>query len=70
MRRFWWDHGLRWQGGSRDTACERAKMIEGKTTSRAVDSGVALYYPPPSMTQSRLPMAIGPCESIWRASVR
>ena len=36
--------GLRWQGGSRDTA------FAPKNNFRAVESGVALRFPPHSMT--------------------
>jgi hypothetical protein len=44
-------HGVRWQGGSRDTAFGREKIILSGEIIRARESGVALCFPPQSMTR-------------------
>jgi len=43
--------GLRWQGGSRDTAFGRTEIVLAGETFRACQSGVALPFPPQSMTR-------------------
>jgi hypothetical protein len=42
--------GVRWQGGSRDTAFARTAGFRTKKIFRAVESGVALRFPPQSKT--------------------
>jgi hypothetical protein len=42
--------GVRWQGGSRDTAFAQAKIKLKPKPFRARESGVALRFPPQSMT--------------------
>jgi hypothetical protein len=44
-------HGLRWQGGSRDTAFGRTNPRLALDGFRACESGVALRFPPQSMTR-------------------
>jgi len=43
--------GLRWQGGSRDTAFGRSRPVRTDEIVRARESGVALRFPP----QSKMP---------------
>ena len=42
--------GLRWQGGSRDTAFGGSSALDNETL-RAQESGVALRFPPQSKTR-------------------
>ena len=42
-------HGVRWQGGSRDTAFGRARIYLHPKIFKAGESGVALRFPPQSM---------------------
>jgi hypothetical protein len=44
--------GLRWQGGSRDTAFVRAALTRIPTPFRPREGGVALRFPPQSKTRS------------------
>ena len=43
--------GLRWQGGSRDTAFGRTNVHGITEVVRACESGVALRFPPQSKTR-------------------
>ena len=49
------DLGLRWQGGSRDTAFGRATPVRTDETVRAREGGVALRFPPQSKTPFAAP---------------
>ena len=49
--------GLRWPGGSRDTAFGRKEIKRTKKSFRACESGVALRFPP----QSKMPQSFVRC---------
>ena len=57
--------GLRWQGGSRDTAFVRAENFRADEILRAGESGVALRFPPQSKTRS----VIRSGAPIWRLQI-